>query len=101
MSDVAHCAQCGRALPPPAGRLQLTPQQRYVYEAVKERPRSCEQLRIILWGISPDAACEKAIHVVVYHLNKRLKPHGLMLRSINRRYYITNTPNADPIVKSA
>jgi hypothetical protein len=87
--------------------LELTPRQRQIYELLKVRPRTRQQLWIMLYENVPgDGPGEKIIYVLVNQLNKRLKPYGSAIRSERRgpylgTYYLTGAEHADPVRKSA
>lgn len=85
--DPQFCPQCGHPLPP---GVNLTGQQRKIYDAVQKKPRSVHDLFHILYGHyssgGPDSV--KIIHVYVAQINQRLKPFGVRLYSIGRKYYL-------------
>jgi len=84
-NDIKRCPCCGQVVLPPPARLHLTPQQQRIWDAVKLRPRTTEELRAVLYGGYARAPVEKAVHVVVYQLNRRLQPFGIKLRNPGRR----------------
>lgn len=99
MDDYKCCSRCKRPLLPRG--YQLSPQQRTIYQAVKERPRTPEQLRIILWGADPNGGPgEKTIHVIINQMNHKLKDYGVKVRAIGHRYYIVAT-HGDAVLKRA
>lgn len=65
--------------------VRLSRTQRRIYDLVKLRPgilASC--LAQLLWEDDPNGGPDsgiKCLHVHVYHLNKKLKPHGIVVRS--------------------
>lgn len=92
MEDVKRCACCGQVIPPSQTKLHLSPYQRRVYDAVRERPRSTQELRTLLYGAYAIAPGEKTIHVIVSQLNRRLKPYGVRLRNPQSEYRIIACP---------
>lgn len=85
-----RCCCCGRVIPPGQDRLRLTPQQKRVYDAIMQAPRTVQQLRTLLWGGLADRISEKHVHVQVSQANKRLIPHGLKIICVNRSYYLVD-----------
>jgi hypothetical protein len=87
--DIVRCEECGLPIPPAENTLSLTPQGKMIYHAVRTRPRTLEQLHNLLYGHDPNGGPDiKIIHVLINQANKKLKSRGLMLRAINRIYYL-------------
>lgn len=92
MGDIKRCACCGQVIPPSHYKLRLSPYQQRIYDAVRDRPRSTDELRALLYGSYAVAPGEKTIHVIVSQLNRRLKPYGIKLRNPQREYRIIKCP---------
>lgn len=100
MDDLKHCSSCGQVIVPPASKLHLSPQQRRIYEAVRERGRTTKELRALLYGHYPVPPVGKTIHVVISQLNRRLRPLGVKLLNPQGHYHIIEVqPNADSVCK--
>ena len=104
MSDndnVRRCQCCGQPLLPPPVKMRLSPQQRRIYEAVRQFPRTTEQLHELLYGADPNGgplAGTKTIHVVVSQINRRLRPYGVKLRNPHQsHYHLVEVDVANPV----
>jgi hypothetical protein len=86
--DVKRCPQCGQVVLPPPARMRLSPQQQRIWDAVRERPRSTDELRALLYGSYAIAPADKTLHVVISQLNRRLRPYGVKLRNPQTAYHI-------------
>jgi hypothetical protein len=80
---VRHCPCCGGPIIAD-DRFGLTPTQRRIVAVLKRRgTATAEELRDALWGDDsgggPDAL--STLHAHVWHLNQRLRPHGLRVRA--------------------
>ena len=78
-----HCPTCGQLLIRPDLIDHLTPTQRRIIELLQRRKNmSGEDLRNAIWPQAnggPDSA--SLLHVHIWHLNKRLRAHGLAVRA--------------------
>ena len=91
----ARCNQCGQVIVPGSRQMRLTFSQRRIYNAVKKRPRTVEQLHDLLYGDDPNGGPGvRIIYVMVNQANKVLKNYGLKLRSIDRNYFIVEIAHA-------
>jgi hypothetical protein len=62
--------------------IRLTRTQQLIFDAVRRRPRTVSELINLVWWIHPqDAPQRSTIKAHVWHLNRRLRPHGLAVRS--------------------
>ena len=79
---IPHCPACGQPLIE-HGALKLTPTQRRIIELLRRRKEmSGEDLRSRVWPYAnggPDSA--SLLHAHIWHLNKRLRAHGLAVRA--------------------
>ncbi len=73
------CLCCGQIIPP---AIVLPPIRQRIYDAVRRRPRTADELRSIAWRDDPDCgpATWKTIYAHVYLLNRSLRQHGLAVR---------------------
>lgn len=106
MRSVSYCPHCGGLIRLRPDPLNLTPRQRQIYDLVKKRPRTRQQLWDVLYGDRPnDGPCEKVITVLIHNLNQQLKPYEVAIRSDTRgcyagTYYLIDL-DADAIRQSA
>lgn len=57
--------------------MRLTPTQQQIYDLVRRRPRTADEIISALWWVHPqDAPKRSCIKAHVWHLNQRLKAHG-------------------------
>lgn len=105
--SLSHCPHCGVWQQQRDDPLDLTPRQRQIFDLVKKRPRSREQLWTVLYESNlNDGPTAKVIHVLIYQLNRRLRRYGMAIRCDCRgpymgTYYLADLINADPILESA
>jgi|HubBroStandDraft_2_1064218.scaffolds.fasta_scaffold618831_1 hypothetical protein len=56
----------------------LTPIGQQIYDLVKRRPRTADELLALIWQIHPqDAPRRSAIKAHVWHINRRLKGYRI------------------------
>jgi hypothetical protein len=62
--------------------LNLSPIQTRLYDALRNRPRTADELRDIAWSDDPDggAVSWKCIYRHIFVLNQKLKAHGMVAR---------------------
>jgi len=84
---VKPCPTCGQTLPPPCPDVRLTPQQARIFERVRKAGKwGIRTDDLVAWLFAdredggPDTAV-KVLHNQVFHLNKRLKLLGKVVRA--------------------
>ena len=88
------CESCGQPVLMRSELPPLTPIQQRILDAVKRCPGiSAEQLRCLVWQDDPNGGpeCRHTIFVHVSHLNNRLAPLGIVVRSEGGGYQIRST----------
>jgi len=91
---MADCPCCGQPIPPD---IHLSPIQRRIYELVKRFPGiSRTDLTSRVYADDPTGGpdSDNVISVHAYQINRRLKPHGLILRAV--RGYGYHIERLDP-----
>jgi len=84
------CEACGQPIVVPTELPPLTPIQQRIFDLVKQRPGlTAERLRSLVWDDpSGGPECRHTIFVHISHLNNRLAPLGIVVRSEGGGYQI-------------
>ena len=77
--SIKTCPCCGQVIP---RDIALPPIKQRIYDALKERPRTSDELRDIARSYYSDRefVTWKLLYSHIYQLNKLLHPHGMRVR---------------------
>ena len=87
--NIARCHACGPPILPQRDALGLTPHQQMIYNAVRLRPCTAQQLHDLLYADDANGGPDpKIIHVFVNQMNRKLRPWYFMIKAYNHTYYL-------------